>query len=300
MTRRFPVGPRPGHHAVQRPAAARGAQARAGPRRRLPLHHPAGVEDAAVGALAGRDRGRGRRADGRRQRHPLLHRARRGAWCATSASALSFTGSGEVGWHLRRVAAHAPRDAGARRQRRGHRARGRRRRLRRQALRVRRLPARRAGLHLGAAPVRARVDRRGLRGRVRGADRGAWRSATRSTTTRSIGCLVDGAAPPTPRWRSSTRRARRAPGSLSGGTRLAPTQVAPTLLADVPTDLRGLRQRGLRAHRGDRDVRRRGRRDRCGREHRLRPAGGHLHERSRIVERAYSANWRSGALSSTT
>ena len=50
-----------------------------------------------------------------------------------------------------------PRDARARRQRRGHRRARRESRLRRRALRVRRLPPRRPGVHLRAASLRPRV-----------------------------------------------------------------------------------------------------------------------------------------------
>ena len=191
MTRRFPVGPGARHHAVQRAAAAGRAQARARARRRLPLHHPAGHEDAAVGALAGRDRGRGRRAArARSASSPARPRwARR--WRGTSASrpspspaaarsagtcaasprthriTLELGGNGAVIVHEDANVAYAAK-----------------------RVRLRRLPALRAGLHLGAAPVRARVDRRRVRGALVGEIEGMALGDPSDDAT-IVGCLVN-------------------------------------------------------------------------------------------------------------
>ncbi len=163
-TRRFPVGTVLGITPYNAPlllvAHKLGPAFAAG----NPCIDPPCLEDAALGALAGPDPARGRRAPGRGQRRPVRDRAGRGMVADPAGEVpLVYRQRG------RRLAAeadcgHPAGDPRARRQRRRDRPLRREPRLRRRALRLRRLPPGRPGLHLRPAAVRARV---GLRRRSR-------------------------------------------------------------------------------------------------------------------------------------
>ena len=254
MTRRFPVGPVLGDHAVQRAAAARRAQARAGARRRLPcIIRPASKTPLSALSL-GEIIARGRRAAGRRQRRPVPDRARRAPWRATSASRRSRSPAAarsagtcaasraphritlELGGNGA-VIVHADADVG----------------LRRQALRLRRLPARRAGLHLRAAPVR-RTRRSPRRSEPRS-------SAQIEEHARSATRCDDATIDRLPRRRarrrrrdgaSSRRRARPARARRSAAAAASADAGRADAARRRPDDRARLRRGGLRADRGHR------------------------------------------------
>ena len=117
---------------------------------------------------------------------------------------ISFTGSAAIGWYLKGLDPEEEGDAGARRQRRRHRAQRRRPRHGRAADRVRRVLPGRAELHQRAARV---GGRRGLRGVRRPADQ-AGRAAHHGRPDR-----------PEHRRRTGRSTAARSTGSASGSRR---------------------------------------------------------------------------------
>ena len=93
---------RRGDLALQLPAQPRRAQDRSGARRRLRGRAQAGLADAALGAAArgARDRGRAAARLAERPRRPGV-RDRRRAGRRRARAAITFTGSGDVGWSSR-------------------------------------------------------------------------------------------------------------------------------------------------------------------------------------------------------